>query len=77
MSINKKDPILKEEFRTTCKKIQDDVLEASVCKTLSLTGVIVAPEYLHACHRMKRSGRVIIKFKCRKQNSQSCINAGI
>ena len=48
-------------------EIQDDVLEASVCKALSLTGVTVAPEDLHACHRMKRSERVIIKFKCRKQ----------
>ena len=48
-------------------EIQDDVLEASVCKALSLTGVTVAPEDLHACHRMKRSDRVIIKFKCRKQ----------
>ena len=48
-------------------EIQDDVLEASVCKVLSLTGVTVAPEDLHACHRMKRSDRVIIKFKCRKQ----------
>ena len=48
-------------------EIQDDVLEASICKALSLTGVTVAPEDLHACHRMKRSDRVIIKFKCRKQ----------
>ena len=48
-------------------EIQNDVLEASVCKALSLTGVTVAPEDLHACHRMKRSERVIIKFKCRKQ----------
>ena len=48
-------------------EIQVDVLEASVCKALSLTGVAVAPEDLHACHRMKRSDRVIIKFKCRKQ----------
>ena len=48
-------------------EIQDDVLEVSVCKASSLTGVTVAPEDLHACHRMKRSDRVIIKFKCRKQ----------
>ena len=48
-------------------EIQDDVLEASVCKALSLTGVTIAPEDLHACHRMKRLERVIIKFKCRKQ----------
>ena len=48
-------------------EIQDDVLEASVCKALSLTRVNVAPEDLHACHRMKRSDRVIKKFKYRKQ----------
>ena len=48
-------------------EIQDDVLEAIVCKALSLTGVTVAPEDLHACHRMKRLDRVIMKFKCRKQ----------
>ena len=46
---------------------QDDVLEASVCTALSLTGVTVAPEDLHTCHRIKRSDRVIIKFKCRQQ----------
>ena len=40
-------------------EIQDDILEASVCKALSLTGVTVAPADLQACHRMKRSGRVI------------------
>ena len=48
-------------------EIQDDVLEASVCKALSPKEVNVAPEDLHACHRMKSSDRVIIKFKCRKQ----------
>ena len=47
--------------------MQDDILEPSVCKALPLTVVNVAPEDLHACHRMKRSDRVIIKFKCRKQ----------
>ena len=56
------------EVNPVTAEIQDDVLEASVCKALSLTGVTVAPEDLHACcHRMKRSERVIIKFKCRKQ----------
>ena len=52
-------------------EIQDDVLEASVCKGLSLTGVTVAPEDLHACHRMKRLDRVIIKCKCRKQKQSA------
>ena len=40
-----------------------DVLEASVCKALSLTEVNIAPEDLHVCHRMKRLDRVIVKFK--------------
>ena len=39
-------------------EIQDDVSEAGVCKALSLTAVNVAPEDLHAYHRMKRSRRV-------------------
>ena len=48
-------------------KIHEDVLEESICKALPLTGVNVVPEDLQACHRMKRSDRVIVKFKCRKQ----------
>ena len=32
-------------------EMQDDVLEASVCKALSLTGVNVASEDLHAYHK--------------------------
>ena len=55
------------EVNPVSPEIQDVVLEASVCKALSLTGVTVAPDDLHACHRMKRPDRVIIKFKCRKQ----------
>ena len=31
-------------------EIQDDVLEANICKELSLSGVNVVPEDLHACH---------------------------
>ena len=49
--------------------ITEDVLEENVCKALSLTGVNVVPNDLHACHRMKRSDRVIVKFKCRKQKN--------
>ena len=48
-------------------EIHNDVLVASLCKALSLTGVNVVPEDLHSCHRMKRSDRVTIKFKCREQ----------
>ena len=48
-------------------EMQNDVLEASICKALSLTVVNVAPKDLYACHRMTRLDRVIIKFKCCKQ----------
>ena len=44
-------------------EIHEDVLEESVYKDSSLTRV----EDLHACDQMKRSGRVIIKCKGRKQ----------
>ena len=47
----------------------EDVLEVNACKALSLTGMHVLPNYLHASNRMKRSDRVIIKFKCRKQRN--------
>ena len=55
------------ELNPVPAEIHDDVLEENVCKALSLTGVNVVPEDLQACHRMKRSDRVILKFKCRKQ----------
>ena len=48
-------------------EINEDVLEDSICKALSLAGVKVVPEDLQACHWMKTSDRVIVKFKCRKQ----------
>ena len=44
-------------------------MEENVCKTLSLTGVNVVPNDLHACHRIKKSDRVIVKFKCSKQKN--------
>ena len=53
--------------------ITQDVLKENICKALPLTGVNVVPNDLHACHRMKRSGRMIVKFKYRKQkNSVMC-----
>ena len=55
------------ELNPVPAEIHEVVLEESICKTLSLTGVNFVPEDLHACHRMKSSGRVIVKFKCRKQ----------
>ena len=61
------------ELNPVLAEIHQDVLEDSICKALSLTGVNVAPEDLQACHRVKRSDRVIVKFKCRKQK-QSLIH---
>ena len=49
--------------------VTEDVLEENICKPLSLTGVNVVPNDLHACHRMKRTNRVIVKFKCCKQKN--------
>ena len=55
------------ELNPVPAEIHEDVLEESICKALSLTGVNVVPEDWRACHRMKRSDRVIVKFRCRKQ----------
>ena len=55
------------ELNPVPAEIHEDVLQESICKSLSLTGVNVFPEDLHVCHRMKRSDRVIVKFKCCKQ----------
>ena len=50
--------------------ITEDVLEENICKALSLTGVNVVPNDLHSCHQMKRTDRVVIKFKyCKQKNS--------
>ena len=45
--------------------MHDDVLGES--EALSLTEINAAPKDLHACHRMKRSDRVMLKFECREQ----------
>ena len=55
------------ELNPVPAEIHEDVLEDSICKALSLTGVNVVPVGLQACHQMKRSDRVIVKFKCCKQ----------
>ena len=49
--------------------ITEDVLEENTGKALSFTGVNVVPNDLHACNRMKRADRVIVKFKYRKQKN--------
>ena len=55
------------ELNLVPAEIHEDVLEDSICKSLSLTEVNVVPEDLQPFHRMKRSDRLIVKFKCRKQ----------
>ena len=57
------------EVNSVPADITEDVLEENICKALSLTGVNVVPNDLHTCHRMKRTDRVIVKFKCRKQKN--------
>ena len=57
----------------------EDVFKENNCKALSLTGVNIVPNDLHVCHQMKRSDRVIIKFKCHKQKNSimyKCKNLG-
>ena len=50
------------ELNPVPAEIHKYVLEDSIFKALSLTGVNVAPKDLQAYHRMKRSERVIVKF---------------
>ena len=67
------------ELNPVPAEIHEDVLVESICKALSLTGINVAPEDLHVCDHMKRSDRVIVKFKCRKQKQSliyKCKNLG-
>ena len=65
------------ELNTVTADITADVLEENVCKALPLTGVNVVPNDLHACHRMNRLDRVIVKFKCCKQKNLLSINTKI
>ena len=55
------------EMNPVPAEIYQGVLEESICKALSLSGVNVVPEDFHASHRMKWLDRVIAKFKCRTQ----------
>ena len=54
------------EINPVPEDIQDNVLEATVCRALSLTGHNVIPADLQACHRMRRKSHVVVKFKNRK-----------
>ena len=50
--------------------ITENVLEENICKAFPLTGVNVIPNDLAACHRIKRSDKVTVKFKyCKQKNS--------
>ena len=62
------------EFSPVPGSISDQNLEEQVCKALSLTGIKVKDKDLHACHRMKRRGRVILKFKDQKLRYQVMAN---
>ena len=62
------------EINPVLASIDDDVLESSICRALSLTGHEVKPDDLQACHRLKKKDTVIIKFKCRKQRRSILIN---
>ena len=46
--------------------IDNEGLEDSICKALSLTGHEDIPDDLQACHRLKKKETVIVKFKFRK-----------
>ena len=48
-------------------EIHEDVLEESISKELPLTGFNIDPEELQSSYLMKRSDKVIVKFKCHKQ----------
>ena len=62
------------EINPVPASIDDDVLESSVWRALSLTSHEVKPDDLQACHCLKKKDTVIIKFKCRKQRRSILIN---
>ena len=41
---------------------------------MPLTGHVVQPDDLQACHRLKKKNTVIVKFKCRKQKRNILIS---
>ena len=54
--------------------IQDNVLEETVSHTLSQTGMNVSPDQVHSCHRLNKTDRVIVRFKCRKHRQKVLYN---
>ena len=51
--------------------IEDNALEKTVCRAISLTGNQVTSDDLQACHRLKNKDRVILKFKDSKKRKSS------
>ena len=49
--------------------ITEDVLKENISKALPLTGVNIIHNDFHSYHQMKRSERIIFKFRCHKQKS--------
>ena len=49
------------ELNSVPQDIQDNILEDTICKALSLTVQGVVPKDLHACHRMSNRDWVKIK----------------
>ena len=65
------------ELNPVLADVTEDVLEENICNAFSLTGVNIVLNDLHACHQMKRSDRVTVKFKCPKQKILLCINKNL
>ena len=60
-------------------QIHEDALEEIVWKVLLLTGVNIVSEDLHGYYCIKRSRKVMLKLKCRKQKQSlicKCRNLG-
>ena len=66
--------IKKLEINPVPSAIQDNVLEKTVCRALSLTEINVSPDELHSCHRLNKKDRVVVKFKCRKHSHNVLYN---
>ena len=54
------------ELNPAPAEIHED--EEGICKVLSLATFHVVPEEIHACHCMKSSDRVLVKFRKQKQS---------
>ena len=59
------------------RDIVDNVVEETVCRAISLTGLEVTLDDFHACHRLKNRKIKILKFKDRKLKHSIQINKKI